>query len=193
MRFRYTVAGRSPETIETDAYSLLRLLALQEPELSRSWTNHLGQRLSADLLLRQAWDRYLSGPEASAAGADHSWLHLPEILLSYQRRRAVQAGAAGAALDPNRIKARFLAVELGQTRFEAEDWSETLAHHVDSLGHLLSAPGVLWEPAERLAVRAWLADLETRRFARLEGLEPDELCHLLRGLRTLAERRAALE
>jgi hypothetical protein len=52
---------------------------------------------------------------------------------------------------------------------------------------------VTWEPAERRAVRAWLADLETRRFARLEGLEPDELCHLLRGLRLVAERRDVLE
>lgn len=193
MRFRYAVAGRSPETIETDAYSLLRLLALREPELTRSWTNHLGQRLSADLLLRQAWDRYLSGPQAPAAGADHSWLHLPEILLSYQRRRAGQPGTTGAALDPNGIKARFLAVELAQTRFEAEDWSENLAHYAESLGHLLSDPDVVWKPAERRAVRAWLADLETRRFARLEGLGPDELCHLLRGLRLVAERRALLE
>jgi hypothetical protein len=38
MRLRYAVAGRSPETIEADAYSLLRLLALREPELTRSWT-----------------------------------------------------------------------------------------------------------------------------------------------------------
>jgi hypothetical protein len=193
MRFRYAALGQAAETKDVDAYHFLQRLALHEPDLSRSWINRLEQRLSAGLLLRQAWERYLASGEESTAEPDHSWLHLPGILLSYRRRVLEQQGGDGQGLDANRIKQRLLAVELRQTRFEAEDWSESLAHHAESLGLLLAEPAIAWQPSERRAVRSWLSDLETTRFRELAGLETDELCHLLAGLRLVDEHRERLD
>lgn len=185
MRLRWRDAGRSEQTVETDAYAFLRLLALHERDLARAWSNAAGQRLSAERLLHGAWERYLAAPDPAAERADHAWLHLPELLLDYERRRA-------PALDPNRVKERFLAVELARTGFDGDDEREALAHYAESLGHLLEHPRVTWSAPERAAVLRWLRALETQRFRTLAGPEPAELCHLLAGLRRIDAQRGKL-
>lgn len=193
MRMRFRTPQRGPESVETDAYSFLRLLAEHEGDLAQTFENRLGQRLSADLLLRHAWNHYLASRDGAAQRADHTFLHLPGLLLAYQRRKAQEGPASAADLDPNRLKRRFLEVELARTSFEGEDWSEVLSHYAESLGFLLGEPAVGWEETEKEKVREWLRKLETERFPDLGGLEPGELCHLLAGLRQIERQSSKLD
>ena len=180
MRFPAPAPGAQP--VERDAYSFLRLLVAREDDLAAPWVNGAGQHLAVDLLLQQAWGSYLAEPNTAAEAADHSRLHLVEILLAYSRRRP-DAGAAGVRLEPNAIKARFLEVALAPPDAEVDD--EHLAHHVESLGWLVSDPRVAWEPAERIQVQAWLRHLDAERFRDLGAVEARYLTHLWKGLRMI--------
>jgi hypothetical protein len=182
LRFRYPTRS---DPIETDAYSFLRLLVAREPDPGATWTNHLGQELSVDRLLENVRGHYLGerGPEAEVA--DHSNLHLVELLLAYDRRRRDVGGS-------EEVKRRFLEVELARRDFEGADGIEALAHYAESLGLLLADPRVAWRPEERGRVRDWLGALE-RRLPDLDAAPLAELAHLLRGLRLVDEHRTRLD
>jgi hypothetical protein len=173
MRFRVPGAASG----EVDAYHFLALLTANERDLSATWSNHLGQRLSAGLLLDHVRDFYLSSSDTPAEPADHSNLHLVEVLLNASRRRDQ---------DPDAIKRHFLAVELRRDVFEPAHEMLLLGHYAESLGLLLADPRTRWSAAERSQVRAWLRRLDTR-FAALEAVESRHLSHLLRGLRLVRE------
>jgi hypothetical protein len=183
MRFRHS---SRPEPIETDAYSFLRLLVAHEADLAATWINHLGQELSVDLLLGNVRGHYLSDRGPDAEVADHSNLHLVELLLAYDRRRGDERGA-------EEVKRRFLEVELARRDFEGEAAVEALAHYAESLGLLLADPRVGWRPEERERVTIWLGELERDRMPDLDAVPLQELSHLLRGLRLVDEHRARLE
>jgi hypothetical protein len=185
MRFGQRTQNGGMEEIETDAYAFLALLVAREDDLARPFTNVLGQRSSADLLLRQAWDHYLAarGPEEELR--DHTQLHLVELLLAYARRQP--------ELDPARIQRRFLAVELARRDPEGPDASLRLGHYAESLGWLVAEPRLAWDADARRAARDWLHWLETSRFRALEAEQVCPLSHLLAGLRRIGEHRAALE
>jgi hypothetical protein len=189
MRFRVPGRGGGVVTVERDAYSFLRLLVSREDDFAARWVNDLGQDLSVDLLMRQAWDHYLAERSVEDEAADHSNLHLVEILLTYRRRAALRS-AAPASLDPNAIKRRFLAVELARGP-TADD--ERLGHYAESLGWLLADPEVTWDATDQAAARAWLRSLEEDRFHDLAAVKGQFLAHLLRGLRTIAAHRDRLE
>jgi hypothetical protein len=174
-RMRFRVPGAKP--VDVDAYHFLALLIAHEPDPGATWKNHLGQPLSADLLLDQARDYYLSSSDTPAEPADHSNLHLVEVLLGASRRRGQ---------DPDAIKRHFLAVELRRDAFEPADETLLLAHYTESLGLLLADPRTRWSPEERGRVRAWLGRLDAR-FSALEAEESRRLAHLLRGLRLVRE------
>jgi len=184
MLFPQLQNGRS-KTLQADAYSFLRILLLYEEDPAATWTNNLGQRLSADLVLGHAWDHYRSGRTAEEEFEDHSYLHLPEILLAYARRQPGQR-------DPNEVKRRFLSNELERTDYGGYEASEALGHYADSLGFLLAEPRIEWSSAEKRQVLEWLADLEAERFATLDDIPYQHLAHLLRGLRAVESHRARL-
>ena len=174
-RMRFEVLGPAP--VETDSYHLLLLLTAHEPDLSATWSNSAGQRLSAALLLDHARDYYLASTDTPAEPADHSNLHLVEVLLNASRRRNE---------DPDAIKRHFLAAELRRDAFEPADETLLLAHYAESLGLLLADPRTRWSAEERGQVRTWLDRLDTR-FAKREAEESRRLAHLLRGLRLVQE------
>jgi hypothetical protein len=181
-RMRFFVRNPGIAEVERDAYSFLRLVVLHEPDYANTWQNHLGQTLSADRLLGRAWSHYLEDPSVpTAEEADHSRLHLIEILLAYHHHGAARGSAA--QLDPNALKARFLAIELSRPAEEVDD--ESLGHYGESLGLLAADPHVTWEAEDREAVARWLRSLEGERFADLGAVEARHLAHLLRGLRLL--------
>jgi len=181
-RIRLHVAGLPAS--EVDAYHLLLLLAAQEPDLSRSWRNQRGQLLSADLLLEQARGHYLASRDTPAEPADHSNLHLVEVLLAASRRRGA---------DPDEIKRHFLDVELRRVDFEPRDATLLLGHYAESLGLLLADPRTHFDPSERRQVREWLGWLESSWFREVGSVDPRHLAHLLRGLRLVREQRARLD
>lgn len=106
MRVEHADRGRL-ETTELDAYHALGLLIRYEEDLHAPWTNRLGQKISAADLLDYSWDYYLIARNAEAEFADHSHLHLVEILLAYNARLD-----RGSRRDPNQLKQRFLLIEL---------------------------------------------------------------------------------
>jgi hypothetical protein len=183
MRFRYWT---EPEPFETDAYRFLSLLLTHEDDLAETWSNHLGQELSVDLLLDNARGHYLALRDTGAERADHSHLHLVELLLAYDRRRPSRSGA-------DEIKRRFLEVELARESFEGEDGSEALAHYVESLGVLLADPRIHWRGDEKRRLTTWLRRLERDRIRELDHLPLQHQSHLLRGLRLIAAHRDRLE
>lgn len=183
VRFRYWT---HPKPVETPAYKLLSLLIAHEEDPSATWTNHLGQELSVDRLLRNTRGRYLAQRSTDEELADHSWLHLVELLLAYERRRSQPAGA-------EEIQRRFLEVELVRENFAGEAGSEALAHYVESLGVLLAEPRVTWQPQERRQVKRWLRELEREHFQRLGVVPLQHQAHLLRGLRLIEAHRGRLE
>jgi len=191
---RMQLRSRAPTggvaSVEADAYSFLRLLAEREEDLSRTWVNRLGQTLSADLLLSQAWDRYLAKSNPDDELADHSNLHLVEVLLAFSRRRASSAMPDTDRRDANEIKRRFLAVELRRTDFAADSWSLRVGHHLESLGRLLDDPRVAWSPDEKRQVKDWLRSLDKAADRDLDGAE---VAHFLKGLRLIEQHRAKLE
>jgi len=175
MRFRYwTPAG----FLETDAYKFLGLLLAHEEDWGKTWRNHLEQPLSVDRLLENARSYYLTNRSTEAEVADHTHLHLVELLLTYDRGHRSRS-------DPNDIKRRFLDVELSRESFEGEDGSEALAHYVESLGLLLADPRVSWQPEEARRVLEWLRRLERDRFQELAAVPIEHLAHLLKGLRRI--------
>ena len=182
-RLQYVQNGQL-ETTELDAYNALRLLLRYEGDLNTEWTNRLGQPISAAILLDSAWDHYVVPRSAEAEFADHSYLHLVELLLAYNQRLGVKARR-----DPNQLKQRLLSVELEREDYGGYQASEALGHYVESLGLLLAEPDVTWTNAEQAKVCAWLRDLETARLAAVDAVPVQHLAHLLRGL-TLIEANA---
>lgn len=164
---------------ELDAYALLDLLVRYDEDPSVVWTNRLGQPLSTRRLLDQAWEHYLVPREPDAEAADHTYLHLVEVLLAWARREDV-------ARDPEAIQRRLLGVELEREAFGAWDPTEALGHYAESLGLLVADPAVDWSEAERRQARAWLDGLEARGFDDLEAVPIQHLTHLLSGLRAVA-------
>lgn len=178
-RMRFFGAEPEVAAVERDAWAFLQLLVAHESDFSASWETHQGLRLSVDGLLRRARDTYLRerGPESERA--DHSFLHLVEILLFYERARARSPGAA-ERFDPGSLQERFLATEL--SRPDADD--EALGHYAESLAFLLAEPALCWQASARQQVEGWLARLDAR-FPDLGAAEPRHLAHLLHGLRLL--------
>ncbi len=174
-RMRYRVPGLTP--VEVDAYHFLLLSIAHEPDLSATWRNHLDQELSAELLLDHASGFYLASSDTPAEPADHSRLHLVEVLLAASRRREQ---------DPGAIQRRFLAVELRRDSFDPKDETLLLGHYAESLGLLLADPRTRWSVEQRRQARAWLDRLDPR-FPDLEGVPGRRLAHLLRGLRLVRE------
>lgn len=170
-RMRFRVPGLTP--FEVDSYHFLLLSIAHEPDLSATWRNHVDQDLSAGLLLDHARDFYLSSSDTPSEPADHSRLHLVEVLLEASRRRKQ---------DLDAIQQRFLAVELRRDAFDPTDEALLLGHYAESLGLLLADPRTRWSVEERGRVRAWLDRLDAR-FPTLESEPERRLAHLLRGLR----------
>lgn len=177
MRSRY---GKGAPIREADAYRFIGVLLSHEADPGRTWTNHLGQELSASLLLDQVRRKYLA--QSSSSQPDHSQLHLVELLLH-----------PASAADANEVKRRFLEVELRHSNFDGESGAEALCHYAESLGRLLNHAGVSWTPSERGQVEDWLLDLATKRAANFDGFELSHLTHLARGLRWVEANREKLD
>ena len=188
LRFRAPTGGI--RSVEVDAYSFLRLLAEREPDLSRSWVNRLGQTLSADLLLGQAWDHYRAPRSPEDELTDHSNLHLVEVLLAFSRRETSASSPERRPPEPNEIKRRFLAAELQGNPPKDESWTLRVGHQLESLGRLLDDPRVAWSADEKRQVKDWLRSLDEARDGRLDGVE---VAHFLKGLRSIEQHRARLE
>jgi hypothetical protein len=181
-RMLFRVAGI--EAVEVDAYSFLGLLVIHEKDFEHSWTNSQGQPLSAALLLEHARRYYLASRDSAGEPADHSNLHLVQLLLATSRR---------LGQDPEEIQRHFFEVELARRVFDPSDAALVVAHYAESLGRLLADPRVRWSPPEKEQARAWLAWLEENHFRDLDAVAPRHLTHLLRGLRLVREHRARLE
>jgi hypothetical protein len=186
MRVRHATRGVLEEE-DLDAYNALALLVRQEPDLGRTWINRAGQRVSAHDLLDRSWDHYLLPRTPEEEFADHSYLHLVEILLAYNSRLG-----AGERRDPNSLKQRLLSVELERREYGGYDASEALGHYVESLGFLLAESDVAWSKAEKAKVLEWLRELETVRFREIDGVPVQHLSHLLLGLRSVESNAARL-
>ena len=175
-RMRFGLPGS--EAVETDAYHFLSLLIAHETDLESAWTNSLDQSLSAELLLEHARRYYLASRDSAAEPADHSNLHLVEVLLAASRRRGQ---------DPEEIQRHFFEMELQRRVFDPGDAALLLGHYAESLGRLLADPRVRWSPLEKEQARAWLGWLEENHFRDLAGVAPRHLTHLLLGLRLARE------
>jgi hypothetical protein len=184
MRVRFGLPGGPVRSVESDAYKLLSLLVERESDPARGWRNPSGQRLSLALLMRHVREHYLASGASFAEPPDHSNLHLVELLVAFA------SAHPAPALDA--VKEHFLAVELAQEAFDPREGSYVLAHYVESLGRLLEAP-LRFSEEEKRRVRAWLAELEERRFPDVTEEPLETLCHLARGLRAVSARRAVLE
>jgi len=189
MQFRQRAPTGGVVSAEADSYSFLRLLVEREEDLSSTWVNRLGQTLSVDLLLSQAWDHYVAKSSTDDELADHSKLHLVEVLLAFSRRHASSARPDARLLDPNEIKRRFLAVELRRTDFEGHEWVLRVGHYLESLGHLLDDPRVEWRADEKRQVMDWLRRLDAAVDRELAGVE---VTHFWKGLHSIQEQRAKL-
>lgn len=176
MSVRHRRTGRL-EAVELDAYNALDLLLRYEPDLQATWRNRQGQRISVAILLESVWAHYVAPRSAREEFADHSYLHLPEVLLVYRRRQNVEVRH-----DPNALKERLLAVELERQEYGGYDASEALSHYVESLGFLLAEPDISWTKAEKEKVRMWLHDVATVRLTEISDVPLQHLAHLHRGL-----------
>jgi len=181
-RIRLHAAGLAP--VEVDAYAFLLLLAAHESDLSRPWQNRMGQRLSAALLLEHARRYYLANGDTPDEPADHSRLHLVEVLLRASRR---------LGKDPDELVRHFLRVELQRLEFEPRDATLLLGHHAESLGLLLADERTRFDPDDVRRIRAWLARLETSAFRDVGSVDVRHLAHLLRGLRLVSAHRNRLD
>jgi hypothetical protein len=173
---------------DLDAYALLRVLLRFEPDLDAAWTNRVGQRLRARLVLEQLRDHYLVDRGADVEGRDHSYLHAVEVLLAFAERERREGGAPDLAP----LQQRLLDVELRRTRFGPLAPSEALGHHVEALGLLLEQPGLAWSDVDQRRVLDWLAGLEARGFDPIESVPVEHLAHLVRGLRKIETNRSRL-
>ena len=188
-RLRFEGSEWPVGAITVDAYHFLGLLLERERDLGANWTNHLGQTLSTERLLRRTWAFYQQSDAADLEPDDHSMLHLVEILLAFERRHA----SHDEALDPNEIKRRFLRIELARPSFPPAEETLLLGHYAESLGHLLAHPRVRFGAEERRLVREWLAALDRGPFRELQGVPARHLAHLLAGLRLVAEHGSKLD
>jgi hypothetical protein len=170
--------------VDSDSFKQLGLLIRLEPDATRIWRNRFGQPLSLALLMRDVRAHYLASAAPTAEPADHSNLHLVGLLAEFD--------AATHARDLAPIQRHFLDVDLAQEQFD-RDADLVLAHFAESLGHLLDATDLSWSRDDRRRVRRWLAELETRRFADVERVDLDPLCHLAYGLREVRAHRDALK
>lgn len=180
MRFRFGLPGGPQRDVELDAYKLLSLLIELEPDPAETWTNRAGQTLDVERLLARVRAHYLASAAPSSDPADHSNLHLVELLVAF-----------GRELEP--IQVHFLSVDLAQDAFEPKDASFLLSHTAESLGRLLESPALDWSEDEGRRVTAWLAALERTRFLEVEREELESLCHLARGLRAVRAQQAKLD
>jgi hypothetical protein len=180
LRFGFRLPGGPLRELELDAYKFLSLLIELEPDRGRSWTNRLGQELSADVLLRRVRLHYLAGAAPYADPPDHSNLHLVELLVAF-----------GGELGP--VQQHFLASELAQRDFEPQDRTFLLSHYAESLGHLLDAGSLAWSEADRQRAKRWLAELEAERSRDVDAVDLESLCHLAKGLRSVRAHQAALD
>ncbi len=183
LHFRDPFGGTRP--VDSDAYKMLGLLLREEPDPSRVWSNRFGQRLSLALLMRHVRDHYLASAAPRAEPADHSELHLVELLVAYDG----SSGEAGLAS----VQRHFLDTELAQREVDARDAALVRAHFAESLGLLVAAPGLTWSDADRRRVHGWLAELEDDHFADVEAVDLVPLTHLAKGLRAVRAHRDALE
>jgi len=172
------------EIADRDAYAFLQLLLAHEDDLDRTWTNVEGQSLSVTSLLTPVWVHQQARPALRSEPADHSELHLVELLLAWARR------------DPSRdleaVKSRFLERDIAGGP-PPQDAAEVLGHAVESLGLLLAEPSLSWTSDERSRVRAWLAGLEAGTFADVSAISLNRLAHVARGLALVSRHRARLE
>ena len=180
VRFRFALPGGPPRDVELDAYKLVSLLIELEPDPAKAWANRSGGTLDVERLMARVRAHYLASAAPSSDPADHSELHLVELLVAF-----------GRELEP--IRAHFLGSELAQEVFEPNDASFLLSHTAESLGRLLEAPGLDWSDADARRVTGWLAALERARFRDVEREELESLCHLARGLRAVRVHQAKLD
>ncbi len=183
MFFRFAVGNGPARLVEADAYKFVSLLIELEPARARAWLNRTGQPLSLDLLMRHVREHYLASRVNAAAPADHSNLHLVELLAAF-----------GSDLAP--VQQHLLTVELAQAAFDAKHERDLLAHYAESLGHLLEATGLRWSEDGKRRVRSWLEELEQSRFRDITERDPEaleELSHLAKGLRSVRTHQAELE
>jgi hypothetical protein len=175
-RMQHEINGKLDAT-ELDAYNALGLFLDYESDVHATWTNRLGQRLSVATLLDSTWNHYILRRSAEEEFADHSYLHLVELLLAYNRGLDDRARR-----DPNLLKRRLLSVELERKDYGGYEASEALGHYVESLGTLLAEPGVTFTVAEMMTVRRWLRELETNWLTDIGEVPLEHLTHLRRGL-----------
>ena len=170
--------------VDSDAYKLLSLLIQLEPDAAQSWNNRQAQPLSVDALMRRVREHYLASRPSAAGPIDHSSLHLVQLLVAYGRK--------DPSYDFAPIREHLLGVELAQTGLDPEVAATLRAHHAESLGHLLGAPGLAWSAEEKERAKRWLRELEEVYFPEAPD-EVEPLSHLGRGLRLVREHRAVLE
>ena len=169
--------------VDSDSFKFLSVLIELEPDPARGWSNRQGQQLSVDGLMRRVRESYLVSRPSAAGPLDHSSLHLVELLVAYGRK------VPGYDFAP--IREHLLGVELAQPDLDPKVADTLRAHHAESLGHLLTAPGA-WSAADKERAKQWLRELEEKHFPRApDAVEP--LSHLGRGLRLVREHRAVLE
>jgi len=185
-RMRFFTATSRAAPVERDAWCFLRLLVAQSDDYDATFSNHVDQTLTVDLLMRETWNHYMRAAGGAAAEeADHSNLHLVEVLLAWSRRTGSRPTP-----DPRMIQRRFLTHELARPVEETPE--ENLAHYAESLGHLVADDRLAWGAEQSAAVRAWLAALEAKRFRDLDAEDPKHLAHLLAGLRDVRRHLAHL-
>jgi len=184
MLIRWQPQKGGAQLVDSDAYKFLSLLIELEPDPARGWSNRQAQQLSVDQLMRRVRENYLASRPSPVGPMDHSSLHLVELLVAY--------GKHDPGFDFAAIREHLLAVELVQPDLDPEVAATLRAHHAESLGHLLTAPGQSWSAGDKERAKAWLRELEEQHFEDApEDVEP--LSHLGRGLRLVREQRAVLE
>jgi hypothetical protein len=182
IRWQPTTGGA--QLVDSDAYKFLSLLIELEPDSAQGWSNRQAQQLSVDQLLRRVRENFLISRPSPVGPMDHSSLHLVELLVAY--------GKKDPAYDFAAIREHLLAVELAQPELDPKVAATLRAHHAESLGHMLTAPGLVWSGGDKERAKAWLRELEDRYFEDApEEVEP--LSHLGRGLRLVRDHRAVLE
>ena len=184
MLIRWQASPSSTLLVDSDAFKFLSLLIELEPDAARSWSNRQAQQLSVVALMRRVREHYLTSRPSAAGPLDHSSLHLVELLVAYGRK--------DPTYDFAPIREHLLGVELAQEGLDPKVAATLRAHHAESLGHLLTAPGLAWSAADKERAKHWLRELEELHFPDAPD-EVEPLSHLGRGLRLVREHRAVLE
>lgn len=185
MRFAVPEGPRRTRTVERDAHRMLHALATRDDAVDAPFEGHGGQTLSTRALLDRAARVYLRDPPATWEPSDHGHLHLVELLLAWHGRRQGPPAAEGL----ERLTRRLLDVDLPRPGLG----DEVVAHQIESLGRLVTAPGVALSEADQEHVRGFLQTVESERF-----LDPGEtpiaqLAHVAAGMQRIqAARRAGV-